>query len=82
MKPPRIYPRGFLPFIGGIRRSTLLAYSVEAAASAAKAGRSANIGGSNRRIHPWAFAHVPLRRRILRVLTIGSPPCQESSVML
>ena len=82
MKPPRVYTRGILPFFGGIRRSTLVAYSAEAAASAAKAGRSANIGGSDRRIHPWAYAHVPLRRRIIRVLTIGPPPCQESSVML
>ncbi len=41
MKPPRAYARGILHFFGAIRRSTLLAYSAEAAASAGKAGRSA-----------------------------------------
>jgi len=44
MKPPRVYTRGILPFFSGIRRSTLLAYSAEAAASAAKAGRSSSFG--------------------------------------
>jgi len=39
MKPPRAYARGILHFFGEIRRSTLLAYSAEAAASATKAGR-------------------------------------------
>ncbi len=61
MKPPRVYTRGILPFFGGIRRSTLLAYSAEAAA---KAGRSSSFGGSDRRIHPWAYAHGLLRRRM------------------
>ncbi len=50
MKPPRVYTRGILPFFGGIRRSTLL--------------RSWSFGGSDRRIHPWAYAHGLLRRRI------------------
>ncbi len=44
MKPPRAYARGILHFFGAIRRSTLLAYSAEAAASAAKAGRSPSFG--------------------------------------
>jgi len=44
MKPPRVYTRSILPFFGGIRRSTLLAYSAEAGASAAKAGRSSSFG--------------------------------------
>jgi hypothetical protein len=39
MKPPRVYTRGILHFFGGIHRSTLLAYSAEAAASAAKADK-------------------------------------------
>ncbi len=64
MKPPRAYARGILHFFGPIRRSTLLAYSAEAAASAAKAGRSPSFGGSPLRIHPWAYAHGLLRRRI------------------
>ncbi len=55
MKPPRADAWGILHFFGGIRRSTLLAYSAEAAASAAKAGRSSSFGGSDRRIHPWAY---------------------------
>jgi hypothetical protein len=44
MKPPRAYARGIFHFFGEIRRSTLLAYSAEAAASAAKAGRSSPCG--------------------------------------
>ncbi len=44
MKPPRAYARGILHFFSAIRRSTLLAYSAEAAASAAKAGRSPSFG--------------------------------------
>jgi len=44
MKPPRAYARGVLHFFGAIRQSTLLAYSAEAAASAAKAGRSPSFG--------------------------------------
>jgi len=40
MKPPRAYAGGILYFFGAIRQSTLLGYSAEAAASAAKAGRS------------------------------------------
>ena len=56
MKPPRAY----IHFFGGIRRSTPLAYSAEAAASAAKAGRSLGFRMSVLRIHPHGF----LRRRI------------------
>ena len=40
MKPPRAYANGIFHFFGGFRRSTLLAYPAEAAASAPKAGRS------------------------------------------
>jgi hypothetical protein len=66
MKPPRAYARGIVNFFGGIRRSTLLAYSAEAAASAAKAGRSASFGlrrpksataDEGRRVRPLAFIH-------------------------
>ncbi|MCH7913023.1 MAG: hypothetical protein IH856_08305 [Deltaproteobacteria bacterium] len=64
MKPPRAYARGILHFFGAIRRSTLLAYSAEAAASAAKAGRSPSFGGSSLHIHPWIYVHDLLRRRI------------------
>ncbi len=77
MKPPRAYARGILAysaevasatkaghFFGGIRRSTLLAYSAEAAASAAKAGRSPSFGGSAVRIHPRLYSRGLLRRRI------------------
>ncbi len=55
MKPPRAYACGILHFFGGIRRSTYLAYSAEAAASAAKAGRHSGYGRSDRRIHPRAY---------------------------
>ncbi len=44
MKPPRAYARGILHFFDAIRRSTVLAYSAEAASSAAKAGRSPSFG--------------------------------------
>jgi len=107
MKPPRVYPRGILPFFGGFRRSTLLrllrgvgfhseavvstagstprvsprgialrannATSVEsifhgASRASAFADRSrlwpTKVGGSDHRIHPWAYAHDLLRRRI------------------
>ncbi len=50
MKPPRAYTRGILHFFGAIRRSTLL--------------RSPSFGGSPLGIHPWAYAHGLLRRRI------------------
>ena len=63
MKPPRAHARGILHFFGGIRRSTRLAYSAEAAASAAKAGRQGYCG-SNLRIHPRAYTRGLLRRRI------------------
>ncbi len=50
MKPPTAYARGILHFFGVIRRSTFL--------------RSPSVGGSPLRIHPWAYAHDLLRRRI------------------
>ena len=73
MKPPRAYARGILHFFGAIRRSTLLAYSAEAAASAAKAGRSPSFGGSPLRIHSWSYAHGLLRRRIKKQLPVLYP---------
>ncbi len=64
MKPPRDNTHGILHFFGGIRRSTLLAYSAEAAAPAAKAGHSSSFKGSAMRIHPRAYGRGLLRRRI------------------
>jgi len=52
MKPPRVYTRGLLPFFGGIRRSTLLAYSAEAAASAAKADKKLTTEDLSRKLAP------------------------------
>jgi len=43
-------PRAYLHFFGGIRRSTLL--------------RSSSFRVPTIRIHPWAYAHGLLRRRI------------------
>ncbi len=62
MKPPRLYSSGILHFFSGIRRSTYLAYSAEAA-SAAKAGRQ-GYGRSVTRIHSRARARGIQRRRI------------------
>jgi len=74
MKPPRADTRGILPFFGGICRSTLLR-------SSTFADRSwlwpTKVGGSDRRIHPWAYAHGLLRRRIKGRLEPGLSACQE-----
>ena len=61
MKPPRAYARGILHFFvfGEIRRSTLLAYSAEAAASAAKAGRSPSFGPSPEGYGPQGGGSAP-----------------------
>ena len=71
MKPPPPYGGGILHFFSGIPRSTLLAYSAEAAASAAKAGRSTSLGGSAFRIHPRTNSRGLLRRRIKNILRQG-----------
>ena len=59
---------------------TLLAYSAEAVASAAKAGRSSSYGRSVRRIHLRAHTWGLLRRRIkarLRITTAGRGPSRS-----
>ena len=65
MKPPWVYTRGILHFVGRIRRSTYLAYSAEAAASAAKAGRHSGYGRSVMCIYPRPDGRGLLRRRII-----------------